>query len=1054
MNEDKNTKHPLDWNAKLVRFFYDNSRLVWMVIAIILIGGVFSLLSFKREGFPNITIKSVAVQTIYPGATANEVEEKVTKEIESSIKDAKGMKDFSSTSSNSFSQVIVNFDESVSVDQAIQDVQSKVSAIKGDLPSDVQNPKIATFSTSGPAFTFGVTEDGKSMSEIRASVSKLADEIQSISGVKKATFNDPDKEILVSVDETKLANLNISTDTLATILKGNNLNFPTGTIESNGKLRTTTVIGAYGNIDEIRNLILGVDPVTHTPVRLSDVAVITQGVAQSDSVERFGYYDGNKMVGVDGVYLNIEPTSDGDFIKVKKAIDDRIAELKDNGTIDKNLRVEALYDQAAQTKSQIAEITDATLGSKKNLFLLGGFQLLFIAMLLLVNWRAALVAAMSLPFAFGFTFISLKVFGVDLNTMVLFSLILVLGLVVDPAIVMVEAVQRYRDLNYKSRDAVIESGRRYGASLFMAVLTSLLVFVPFGVVSGYFGQIIKYIPLTVIPALVASYFVPVALLPYLTKTVIREKKGDQKKAVFGEDENLSKAARFVMGVNSWILESFWHRTIVVVISIVLIGLSVSLVVMGKIQIVQFAKPADTTIIEIQGVYPKGITFLERENMIKQVEQDMQADSGIESYFLAQENTGGVYIYGNLKDKSERGDASEKSGEIVKRLKDKVKQLKFDDIIVVELASGPPESSYQIQTQLASNDLSKLESAATETGKFLSGVDHVIKVNDGFSGQKDQEIMVNIDRAKTEGAGLSVFEVASQIKAYIDQTDAGKVTLGSDVLKVEIQNSQKISDQTAIGDLLISTRTGQKVKVSDIATITSGQGVGVIERYNGGRYVTIQARVDDTKHTAEVQKKLDDYLSDAKLKQFGIDGKLNKGDIGDITKSFTDLGIALVVAIMLTYVVLVLQFKSFSLPLIMLYAIPLSTIGVFPALWLTHSQFGFLELLGITILVGIVENVAIFLIDYANQLVKEQGMSPKEAIIRASGVRFRPILLTKLVALGGLLPLAIESDFWRGLSLVIIAGIGLSGFFSLVVIPILYVGIMNLRSKFYKKDIVV
>jgi HAE1 family hydrophobic/amphiphilic exporter-1 len=170
----------------------------------------------------------------------------------------------------------------------------------------------------------------------------------------------------------------------------------------------------------------------------------------------------------------------------------------------------------------------------------------------------------------------------------------------------------------------------------------------------------------------------------------------------------------------------------------------------------------------------------------------------------------------------------------------------------------------------------------------------------------------------------------------------------------------------------------------------------------------------------------------------------------LTKSFTELGIALVVAILLTFIFLVLQFKSFSLPIIMLFTIPLSLIGVFPALYLFNIQFGFLELLGITILVGIVENVAIFLIDYAGQLIKEKNLTPKEAIIQSSGVRFRPILLTKLVALGGLLPLAIESEFWRGLSIVIIAGIGLSGFFSLVTIPILYVFIMKVRQRIHRK----
>jgi HAE1 family hydrophobic/amphiphilic exporter-1 len=285
---------------------------------------------------------------------------------------------------------------------------------------------------------------------------------------------------------------------------------------------------------------------------------------------------------------------------------------------------------------------------------------------------------------------------------------------------------------------------------------------------------------------------------------------------------------------------------------------------------------------------------------------------------------------------------------------------------------------------------------------------------------------------------------------IDQTSVGKFNANDGKnYEIYLTAKSKPTDIDSIKKLPLVSRTGLAITVGDVADVTSSNGVSAIERYNGARFATIQARIDDNKNTMTVQKKFDEYLTDSKLKELGVDSKLNKGDIGDITKSFTELGIALLIAIILTYVFLVLQFKSFSLPIIMLYTIPLSLIGVFPALWLSKSQFGFLELLGITILVGIVENVAIFLIDYANQLVSEKGMSPKDAIIKASGVRFRPILLTKLVALGGLLPLAIESEFWRGLSIVIIAGIGLSGFFSLIVIPVLYVGIMGLRQKIHK-----
>ncbi len=1054
MESDANKKHPLDWNAKIVRFFYDNSRLVWLIIIAALIGGTFSLMSFRREGFPAVSIKTVIVQTIYPGANSKEVESKVTKEVESAIKDAKGVKDFSSISQNSYSQVIVNFEESVDLDQAVSDLQNKLVIAKGSLPEDVEQPKVMTITTSGAAFVYGIA-DGKGVNSSRIEAKKMADEIESVDGVKKASQKDVKENVVVSVDSASLRKAGIPLSNIAQIVQAGNVDLPTGYLEIDGKKQSSIALGSISSLSDIENILIGVNPLTKAPVLLKDVAKVDKELAVSDNIDRFGVLKDGNVVSNEGVLLEVELTSDADIIRTKEKIDSAIADAKSEGKVDGGVVATTVYDMAKQTEDQVKEIMDASVGSKKNLFLLGGLQLLFLAMLLLVNWRAALISTLSIPFAFALTFISLKLTGTQLNTIVLFSFVLVLGLIVDPAIVMIEAIQRYRDLKYSSRNSVIESGRRYGASIMMAVLTSLLVFLPFGVVTGYFGQIIKYLPLTVIPALVASYIVPIALLPYLTRKILHREKGNKESAVFSEEENLSKASHFIMKLNTWILSNIWHKVTILAVSIVLIVLSFSLVATGKIQIVQFANPSDSPMLQAQATYQNGLTETQKNEAAKKIEDALIKEEGIKEYFFTNQSADGFWMYINLKDKSERKDKNNKSKEILARVIDNTKNITgLDDLLFAEVITGPPSGGYQIKTQLATNDLAKLENASKRVGEFLQSAEHVTKVDDGFTGKTDPEIQISLNRTKVGIAGLSSFEVGSQIKSVIDQNQIGKFSdKDGNNFDIFLTANSKPKNIDELKKLPLLSRAGTIINLGDVADVTEGQGVGSIERYNGARFATVQARVDDTKNTATVQKTLDDYLTKDKLKELGIDSKLNKGDIGDITKSFTDLGVALIIAIVLTYLVLVLQFRSFSLPVIMLFTIPLSFIGVFPVLWITKSQFGFLELLGITILVGIVENVAIFLIDYANQLVKEKGLTPKEAIIKASGVRFRPILLTKLVALGGLLPLAIESEFWRGLSLVIIAGIGLSGFFSLVVIPILYVSIMKLRARVHKEQVV-
>ncbi len=1042
----------LDWNAKLVKFFVHNPRLVWMIIAVLLVGGIFSLSQLRREGFPQISPKIVLVQTVYPGAPSKEVETQVTENIEAAVRDVKDVKDVSSSSGNSFSNVTVSLSDSANLDNAVQEIQSKVQAAQGDLPKDAEAPKVRTFSTGGPAFIFGVSED-KGVEEIRTDAKKLAEELQDVKGVKSAKLtNELGDRIYVSFDPAKLVANGVSLTTLSQALAASNVTLPAGTIENATNAKSVVTVGAFGSMDDIKNTIVGVNARTGRPVAISNVAEVKTGVEATKEIERIGFQKEGKLISAPGVEVSVELTSDADIVTARAAILKHIEDRQNDGSISKDIKVTPLFDQGKSTLDQVNEILDAAVGSSKNFYLLGGLQLLFIAMLLFVNWRAALISALAIPFSFGFTFITLALMGVQMNTIVLFSFILVLGLIVDPAIVMVEAIQRYRDLRYKRVEAVIESGRRYGASLFMAVLTSLIVFFPFAVVSGIFGQIIKYIPLTVIPALFASYMVPIALLPSLSKAIIKEHEHHHKGAQ-GEEEDLNAGARFVMKVNRWILARARRGIAVVVVSLILVVASVSLVGMGKVNIVQFSQPNDNPLISVHATFKTGLSLEARAKAMQTVEDKLVEKSGIDNYFYLSQSSNDVLLYVNLKEKKDRKGDTETSKAITKDLKSELASLpEFSDMLVTEVGSGTPESEYQIQTQLYDNDLANLEKAAKEVGSFVGGLEHVIKVDDGFTGKGQPELAIALDRNKVQRTGLSSLEVGLQVQSLL--TDA-KVTKYVDsntgnAQDVYLANGVKPSDLDAVKNITLASRTGSLVKLSDIADVSETSTIDSIQRFNGSRYVNVQARVDDSKNTIAVQQKLDSYLTDQKIKDLGLDSRANKGDFEDIAKSFQELFIALAVAIALTYLVLVLQFKSFSLPAIMIITVPLSLIGVFPALWATGSDLGFLELLGVTILVGIVENVAIFLIDYANQIKKEKGIDAREAIIQASGVRFRPIILTKLVALGSLLPLAIESDFWRGLCVVIIAGIGLSGFFSLVVIPILYVWIEKLRSKIHKK----
>lgn len=1046
-------EHPFDWNAKLVRFFLQNTRLVWLLLIGTVIGGVFALLNFQRQGFPEVSPKIVLIQTVFPGATAEEIERQVTSVVEAAVKDVQGLKQTSSTSANSFSNVVVTLDESVDLNSGIQDVQSKVQAVSADFPDGAEQPKVQTFSTNGPSFIFGITNAGQHLDQIRRDADRFIDELSDVEGVKSVKpFLEAPERIVVRFDPTRLAQSGVSLQGLQLSLQGANVNFPAGSLELGQTSQSLVTIGAFENLDQLSNLLVGVNPRTGQPVRVRDVAEVNRGYASEQTIDRFGYREKRTLVSRPGVLVAVEVTADADVIRTREAINRHVDEQRENGQFSTDIQIVPLSDQAADTEDQINEIVSGAIGTNGNLFLLGGIQLLFLAMLLFVNWRAALVAALAIPISLLFTFLTISLLGIELNTIVLFSLILVLGLIVDPAIVMVEAIQRYRDLKYSRNEAILESGRRYGASLFMAVLTSVIVFVPFGVVSGIFGEIIKYIPLTIVPALVASYLVPIGFLPMFTRFLLKtHRPAHEHDGKAHEVAGLSTPAEWFMRLNRAILSARWKQVLTLIGGFVLVSASMSLVATGQVQSVQFSKPNDNPNVTISATFDKGLTFTDRNMTAEALEGLLLNEPGIDHYFFYDQSNRGLFLWAVLRPKADRQE-SDLSKAVVARLREKVKDVaKLSDVIISEIGVGTPEPDFQINSQLYDNDPAVLETAAKDIGRFLAEQPKVIKVDDGFTDRGDPELRVVLDRAKVAAAGLSSVEIGQQLKAVIGETTVTKFSGEGGPADVILKSGTRPGDVEAVRNLPLIGRTGQAVRVRDVATVEPATTVDAIQRFDGQRFVTVRARVDgNNSDVFAVQKSLNDFLTTEKLESFGVDSNESRGEFDDIAKSFRELGIALVVAVVLTYIVLVLQFKSFSQPMIMLVTVPLSFIGVFPALWLTGSDMGFLELLGITILVGIVENVAIFLMDYANQLVDEQGLSPKDAIIQATGVRFRPILLTKLVALGGLLPLAIESEFWRGLSVTIMAGIGLSGFLSLLVIPILYVWIEGGRRRFHAR----
>lgn len=1037
-NISGNSGNKLGINGRIVKFFLKQKQLTAMLLAIIVIVGAGGFFRLHVQGFPEIQIPIAVVSTIVPGAGPDTVNDTVTMPIENALRELKGLKEISSTSQANVSSVVLSFTDGVDVNIAIQDARTKLSAVK--LPEGIKDPSIFVPEIGTAPFIVAVSGP-KSLLDLQEQAKTISEKLLAIKGVKSFTdVSGISKKIYIDLPPQ------YNTPEVVAQLNAANIGFPLGQSTIEGKNIPVSGEASLKNLEDVRNIPISISGSPELPariVKLADIASVYTSLDVGKSVHRVGYLDSpeNKFKIQPTLLYEVRLEPDADLLSVGKEVKKVVEETKaPDGKSDYAL----VFNQAEQAQRQVDEIVESAVGSKWDGagpvgylgFIFGGIWLLIIGMLLFLDWRSALISALAIPLSFLFTFIFLALFGIDMNTLVLFSFILVLGLIVDPAIVVLESIKRYMEIGYKGQNAVLRSIDVIGLGLFIAVLTSLIVFIPFSIVSGTFGQIIKYIPLTVFPALIASYFVPLVFLTWLAAKFL---KADAKGNLHDEDDvhTLWPIAQWLIRANRFILKRVWVQIMVIVLGLAVpIGIAATLFATNEVRQVQFASPDDVEFIQLTIPRPTNQTDSQLQVQTSQIENILKNHLKEVSVFFYRDFTGSgsnqnINVFVALKPLVDR---DLKSPEIAKAIQQEL-QAKFgDQALALESGAGPPQDNYPVTVKIFENDPEKLKIATQKIKdelKSYSEVSNVITDNDNTS----KELVVSVDPDKALASGVSAAQVYGQISGFLGEKTLYRV--GEEDVVLRMPDDTKPNTISALGNLQVFGKTGV-VKVQDVATIQESAVPGSIRRAQGDRYAQVSARLNDSRDAINIQRKISDWAK-ANTSNLGVNDRAFEDRVGvnEFEKSFQELFLAIALAILVTYVVFVVFFKSFLQPLIILFAVPLIFVGVFPALaLLAGGQFGFLEVIGILMVIGIAENVGIFLIDYANRKVAE-GMDKKEAIAIASGIRFRPVILTKITALAGLLPLAVFSPFWRGLSTVVIFGILSSGILSLFTTPVLY-----------------
>ena len=1090
------------FNYRITEFFLGNNRLTVLSLILLLFFGIFATLSLKTTGFPNPEIKFLQIVAVYPGAASETVVKNVTQPIETAIKSIPGVKTFSSTTTNSVAGIGITIDDSANTDNVRNKIDAAVRSVK--LPAGVETPQIITPSVSGADFYFTVM--GTDKGQIYEFYNKAK---QDLLKFPETSSVDPvvalNKNLVVTLNIEKMRSYGISVDNVKTELKSVDESLPvTSDTTLDGKSQTIVTQNSVSTVDNIKNINFS------TPqgnVKLSDFSSVEiKYNFENDNPASFGYRVGDSETQKVAVTFAVKGAKGTDLAKYSQEIQDKFKSYNTDkiGFVtgselqakeDKTLIVEVL-SQKVSNDEQVSEVVGGLIGGTfKNVegpqkylgWVFGGIQLIFLVMLAFVSWRAALVATFSIPLSLIFANIFLYVTGHDLNTLTLFSLVLVLGLVVDPTLVVLEAIQRKIDTGLKGKEASLEAIRDVGNGLFLATMVNIIVFVPFAILSGVLGQIFAYIPLTIIPALVGSYIIPLVFLAWIGGLILKK----DKKKTNDEEKNLWPLAQWLIKTNTRILNWKWYFRLLIITMAFIIPFSIAgyYFSSGKIKSVQFASSDDGLYLQLEGTFLPSVSKEDRAKTTSEVVDLVTKTKGVQNIFQISD---GVSYYINLQDKKDRPNlkATQISDNINKSISDSVKD-KFFDISSDVIQTGPPGSNYQVSLSVKTDSLVTLENTSkniritllnicyknrvvTIDEKCDGGNKIVTKVDDGYTGKDNKVVEILLDQSKIAQLQLSLPNIPvtaivnSQIRQlfkadstnYSSDDSVGKVYINGE--EINIMLDKNYANPTTIDQIknlvIFSPVTGQSVKLSDIATVKETAAKASIIRIKGETVNTIQARLekgnDDQGTAALVTTAITDYYTNnnsEKALALGVAkdaiGQFSEGDTAGFVKSFQELISALLLSIILIYIILALFFRSFGQPIVILFAIPLTFIGVFPALSaFTGGQFGFLEIIGLIILTGLVVNVAIFLIDAARQRIIHDGWDDKRAIAYASGLRLRPVLLTKFTAIASLLPLALFSEFYRSIAVVIMFGLLTSGFTSLFTTPILFIFFRSLSRK--------
>jgi multidrug efflux pump subunit AcrB len=996
----------------------NNYAFTLTAFAFLLLLGLASFFTMPQREDPALDIPNILVVAVYPGANPTDVESQVVDPIEESINELDDLKEVQTTIRDGVAIMEIEFDFGVDSDEKFDEVQRQVNSTRSSLPADLYQLDVRKMSTNTVAiFQVGLVSDQASYSLLKAEAERAKKKLERIDGVRKIELEAfPEQEIRIALNPVKMSEMNISLTDVQQAIQSNNANIPGGAIKVSDKLFNIKTSGAYDNVQQIKNTVVG--SYQNQLIYLKHIAAVYLDYEDERWLAR---YNQEKAV-----YINVQQKEGYNIFSISEPVKEKLAGM----TFAKDIRVAYVFDQSAGVEDRVS-------GFLNNLF--QGIALVGVIIFLALGVRSASLVMLAIPFS-----IIIGLWGVDqsgfaLQQMSIAGLVVALGLLVDNSIAITENIERYLGMGYGRVDAAVSGTQQLIAPIFSATLTTILAFVPIIMMPETTGAFIKALPVTVVLTLAASFLIAVTLTPMIASWILKEKNGSTPK----ETWLFRQMKRFVEGPYRRLMNwSFKHRILTVLIAL---GSMVGAMALFPLVGVSFFPKAEKPQFRITVTLPNGSNLDATDRAVRHVEEVLELRDDVD-YYAANIGHGNPRIYYNVASTN----YSNSFGEVFVVLKEydvdafyqTLDELRAEfrnyaaaRIDVREFVQGPP-SEAPVAIKIFGPDLDQLEAYAKEVEKIVASTEGAINVDNPLR-TKSTDLYFNINRDKAMMLGIPIHAIDQTIRSFVSGAKVGEFrdSEGEEyniVMRYHFDDRFKLEDFDKIS---VQSLSGRFIPLKQVADIEFEEAPSRITHLDSERTATILADLDKGYN-------LDDVIAGVQTNLDQMDWKEGyaytfKGDLENRNSSFGGMGVASLMALMLIFGVLIIQFKSFTQPLIIFAALPLAIIGSILALLITGISFSFTAFIGLTSLIGIAINNSIVLVDFANKM-RDGGASILQAAKTAGEVRFIPIVMTTLTTILGLLPLTLNGgSLWAPMGWTIIGGLLTSTTLVLVVVPILY-----------------